>query len=241
MEPQNNWKWLLSVPGVNWLGLLVAGQQVRKPSWVRWAILYAIISALTLGYGLLSGDWFWFVVCWIEIGVHSHWVQGEYRNRLALITNPRLRLTSARDLRLAGELGMAMDVNRASVDDLLRLPGMSIVEARRIVEGRKRGGPYLSAEELAERAEISAHKVRSVEPLLQFCYYETALPVAERLCVNDATAAELATVEGIYPSLAEQIVRERTARGDYADLAELRERLQLSARVTARLVSRLEF
>lgn len=241
MEAQNNWKWWLAVPGVNWLGLLFAGLQARKPDWVRLAFIYAALSSVCLGIGLLSGNWFLFWVAWLEIAVHSSWIQGEYQSRLAFIANPRRRLTSDTDLRLAQELGMGIDINRASIDDLLRLPGMSIIEARRIVEARSSSGPYLSADELVERAEISANKVRNLEALLQFCYYETTPALTTHCDINDASASELAQIEGISAALADRIVLEREAHGEYASLSELRDRLALPARTVARLVNRLNF
>jgi DNA uptake protein ComE-like DNA-binding protein len=241
MESQNSWKWLLAMPVINWLGLLVAGQQARKPAWVRWGIIYAALSSLSVGAGLLSGEWVLFWLVWLEVAVHSYRVQGEYQQRIALINNPQLRLQSEQDLQTAQDLGFAVDVNRASIDDLLRLPGMSIIEARRIVEERRRGGNYLSPEELHERADISATKLKRLAPLLLFCYYEPATMLPVRLAVNRVSAEQLTQLEGIDAVLAERIVRERDQGGDYRNLEDLRTRLTLSPALVAALLNRLDF
>ncbi len=241
MEGARNWKWLLAVPVVNWIGLLVAGQEARKPDWIRWGLVYAVLSSLSLGVGLAVEVWLPFWLVWLTVAAHSYQVQTEYRNRVLLIQDPQQRLQSDQDMQVAKDLGMGIDINRCSVDDLLRLPGVSIIEARRIVEVRRSGGPFLSAEELHTRADLSSTKVRRLEPLLQFCYYEPTLSLPEILDVNEATAGQLETLEGIDSSLAVRIVQERTAQGDYQNLADLRDRLSLNARVIAKLMNRLTF
>lgn len=242
MNDINNWKWWSVIPVVNWLGLLVAGQNARYPAWIRWAILYAALNSTTLVFGLLTQEWSWFWLVWSAAAVHTLQVQGEYRNRMALIDNPRLRLNSERELHLARELGTRIDLNRCDVDDLLRLPGLSINQARRIVEVRRSQGQYLSPEELSTRAELSWDQVRRIEPMLMFCYYEdepARLPA--QVAVNHATVAELEMIEGMTRTLAEQIVYLRTERGSFRDLKDLRERLALPATETARFVNRLLF
>ena len=46
--------------------------------------------------------------------------------RAKLLNDPYYRLQSGEEVRLAAELGMGIDANQATVDDWLRLPGLSI-------------------------------------------------------------------------------------------------------------------
>lgn len=244
MAAQNNWKWLLAVPVVNWLGLLVAGQQARKLEWVRWGLTYAVLSSAVLGISLMTDSllgWFIFWDIWTVVAVHSLRIEPEYQNRLTLLHNPEQRLTSEQQMLTARELGMSIDINRCSVDDLLRLPGVTLLEARRIVEIRRSGGPYFSADELQERTDVSWEKIRRLQSMLQFRYYEQKSALPQLLDINSATSNQIAQLEDIEPSLASRIVQERDLGGDFASMTDLRDRLNLPARLIARLMNRIHF
>ncbi len=244
MAADNNWKWLLAVPVVNWLGLLVAGQQTRKFEWVRWGIIYAVLSSTALGISLVTDSllgWFIFWSIWSVVAVHSLRIEPEYQNRLSLLHNPQQRLTSEQQMLTARELGMSIDINRCSVDDLLRLPGVTLHEARRIIEIRRSGGPYFSADELQERTDVSWEKIRRLQSMLQFRYYEQKSALPMLLDINSATVSQIAELEGIEPSLASRIVQERDLGGDFANISDLRDRLNLPARIIARLMNRIDF
>lgn len=244
MAADNNWKWLLAVPVVNWLGLLVAGQQARKSEWVRWGIIYAVLSSAVLGISLVTDSllgWFIFWSIWTVVAVHSLRIEPEYQNRLNLLHNPQQRLTSEQQMLTARELGMSIDINRCSVDDLLRLPGVTLLEARRIVEIRRSGGPYFSADELQERTDVSWEKIRRLQSMLQFRYYEQKSSLLILLDINSATATQISELEGIEPSLASRIVQERDLGGDFSNISDLRDRLNLPARIIARLMNRINF
>ena len=48
--------------------------------------------------------------------------------------DPYYRLQSVQEIVIAAQLGMTIDVNQASVDDWLRLPGLSIHQARTLFD-----------------------------------------------------------------------------------------------------------
>ena len=54
--------------------------------------------------------------------------------RAKLLNDPYYRLQSGEEVRLAAELGIGIDANQATVDDWLRLPGLSIHQGRLLVE-----------------------------------------------------------------------------------------------------------
>ena len=62
--------------------------------------------------------------------------------------------------------GAPLDLNRASVEDLDRLPGIGPVLARRIVEHRAHHGPFHSAEELLGVPGIGARSLERLRPFV---------------------------------------------------------------------------
>ena len=52
------------------------------------------------------------------------------RLRSKLLNDPYYRLQSGEEIAIAAQLGMRIDANQATVDDWLRLPGISIRQAR---------------------------------------------------------------------------------------------------------------
>ena len=85
------------------------------------------------------------------------WIDSTTRNnpnwhpiRARLQNDPYYRLQSAEEIAIAAELGIRIDVNQASVDDWLRLPGISIHQARSLagdVAGELAGELWGGAEE----------------------------------------------------------------------------------------------
>jgi len=68
--------------------------------------------------------------------------QGALRSRLE--RDPYYRFQSFEEVRFAAQIGIGIDVNRAEADDWLRLPGVSIHQARTLVSLRKTGGQFQS-------------------------------------------------------------------------------------------------
>jgi competence protein ComEA len=63
-------------------------------------------------------------------------------------------------------LGGRLDVNRAEVWDLMLLPGVGPVLAKRIVEYRKTNGPFRSPQGLVGVSGISTRTVKKLEPMI---------------------------------------------------------------------------
>ena len=59
-----------------------------------------------------------------------------------------------------------LDVNRASVDELQRLPGIGPVLAQRMVERRNKSGGFRSVDELRRVKGIGAKRLERVKPLI---------------------------------------------------------------------------
>jgi DNA uptake protein ComE-like DNA-binding protein len=69
--------------------------------------------------------------------------------RVKLLNDPYYRLQSLEEVRVAAELGIYIDVNQAGVDDWLRLPGLSIHQARSLTALTQSGVQLHCLEDLA--------------------------------------------------------------------------------------------
>jgi len=161
--------------------------------------------------------------------------------RRRLQQEPYYRFTSFEEMQMAASWGVRIDANTASVDEWLRLPGLSIHQARTLQSLTHKGLSFTCIEDVAAAIALPPDQIRPWEAMLQFCYYdrETALtPTAVN--ANTATADELATVPNLDIFLGRAIVHYRQ-QGPYRDLADLQDRLRLTTAVTAELLHYLSF
>ncbi|MGC1309879.1 MAG: ComEA family DNA-binding protein [Phormidesmis sp.] len=154
---------------------------------------------------------------------------------------PYYRFQSSEELRLAASWGLRIEANTAAVDDWLRLPGISIHQARSLTQLTRSGLSFHCLEDVAAALDMPLAQITSWQAVLQFCYYSPdhrLEPAA--IDVNTATAEQLATVPAIDIFLGRAIVHYRQA-GPYKDLADLQQRLRLTTPVTAELLHYLKF
>ena len=162
------------------------------------------------------------------------------RNRMQ--SDPYYRLQSLAEVAIAVELGLQIDVNQASVDDWLRLPGISIRQARSLVELVGMGVPLLCVEDVAAVLSVSVQRLQPFEPLLYFSYYDPeSLDNPPRVNPNTASAAQLAIIPALEITTAQAIVNHRLHHGTYRNLADLQRRLGLSSQLTSQLMYYLQF
>ncbi|MEB3225198.1 MAG: helix-hairpin-helix domain-containing protein [Synechococcus sp.] len=138
--------------------------------------------------------------------------------------DPYYRLQSLEEVTLAASLGIKIDVNRATIDDWLRLPGISIHQGRSLVQLTDQGVQFYSLDDVAAALGISVQRLQPLAPVLSFAYYapELALP---QININGASLEEL-TAFGVNATLAFAIIQERQ-RGNYRHFADLQARLKL--------------
>lgn len=141
--------------------------------------------------------------------------------------------------------GERVDVDRASVEELERLPRIGRELARRIVEDRDARGPFGGLAGLRrvtgigpallaalERATTFSGTPRQAWPGLGAAKRPTGpsgrgaagdrCPAdGEPVALNSATAEALQCVRGIGPALAARIVQDRAARGPFGRIEEL--------------------
>ncbi|MGB3312625.1 MAG: ComEA family DNA-binding protein [Nodosilinea sp.] len=142
--------------------------------------------------------------------------------------DPNYRLRSYQEVDQAARLGFTLDVNRATVDDWLQLPGLSIRQAQGLVRLRQAGVQFHCLEDVAAALGVASTQLVRLAPVLSFCYYDDHSGALPTVSLNQATANQLCSVPGVSPTLAQAVVQERSHRGPYQDLADLQRRLGLA-------------
>lgn len=152
--------------------------------------------------------------------------------------DPYYRLQSISEVCLAVELGVRIDVNRASVDDWLRLPGVSIHQARSIAALTQSGVQLLCLEDVAAALGCPVSRLEAIAPILQFYYYDSI--EAQTVNANTAAIEALTQIPAVDLYLARAIVEGRRS-GKYRNLADLQQRLSLPPQLTTELLHYLRF
>lgn len=165
------------------------------------------------------------------------------RLRAKLLNDPYYRLQSGEEIQLAAQLGIRIDANQATVDDWLRLPGLSIHQARSLVELSHSGVKFYCIEDIAAALAIPPQRLEPLKPLLNFIYYdhESLEHPTQLINPNTATAEQLATIPFMDISIAQAIVQNRLSAGPYRNLADFQRRLALPGEAIAQLMYFLRF
>ncbi|NEO88492.1 MAG: ComEA family DNA-binding protein [Spirulina sp. SIO3F2] len=166
----------------------------------------------------------------------------EQHVRQQLQQNPYYRLQSWAEIPIAADWGLRIEVNLAEVDDWLRLPGISIHQARSLVALTSSGGQLLCLDDLAAALSLPLARVQPLAPLLSFSYYDPeGLENPQRFNPNTTTLAELEQIPLLTERLAQRIFTERQTHGPYRDIADLQQRLAFSGYFTTQLMYYLRF
>jgi len=150
------------------------------------------------------------------------------------LQQPAYRLRDYQEVAQAARLGFRLDVNQATIDDWLRLPGLSIHQARALDQLRQGGVPLLCVEDVAAALGLPPARLMPLAPVLEFRYYAPTLPLPP---VNQATLAQLQGV--LPPILAAAIVGDRYSRGPFRSWADLQQRLALAPETLHSLMHQL--
>ncbi|MBD2253121.1 helix-hairpin-helix domain-containing protein [Nostoc parmelioides] len=163
--------------------------------------------------------------------------------RTKLLNDPYYRLQSGEEIQIAAELGIRIDTNQATVDDWLRLPGLSIHQARSLVELSHSGVKFYCIEDIAAALGLPAPRLEPLKPLLIFSYYDHESLVGSTQLVNPNTASveQLVQIPYMDVSLAQAVVENRASAGAYRNLADFQRRLQLPGEAIAQLMYFLRF
>ncbi|MGB3694049.1 MAG: ComEA family DNA-binding protein [Spirulinaceae cyanobacterium] len=159
-----------------------------------------------------------------------------------MLQDPYYRLESVAEIEVAASLGIKIDVNQASVDDWLRLPGISIHQGRSLVELTNMGVQLLCLEDIASAISLPLQRIQPWEPLLYFGYYEPENVLnPQKVNPNKASFEQLSQIPLLETSLAQKIIQSRLAEGSYRNLADLQSRLNLDSEFISQLMYYLQF
>ncbi|MGV0023764.1 helix-hairpin-helix domain-containing protein [Phormidesmis priestleyi ANT.L61.2] len=162
------------------------------------------------------------------------------RKGSCILNDPFYRFQSLDEIRLAASLGIQIDVNQASVDDWLRIPGLSIHQARMLTQLSQSGVQFFCVEDLAAALGLSLQRLKPLEPILSFCYYDEDC-MTQRVNLNTASVEELGSIPDMGTVLARAIVRNRVSNGPYKNLVDLQKRLSLPSQTVSHLMHYLNF
>ena len=158
-----------------------------------------------------------------------------------MLSDPYYRFQSVAELELAARLGVKIDVNQAGIDDWLRLPGLSIHQARSLVELTQSGVQLHCIEDIAAALSLPVPRLKPLEPVLQFCFYdEASVCTIKPVNPNTATIELLTRIPAVDLYLARAIVANRSM-GPYRNLIHLQRRLSLSSQLAEALLHYLRF
>ena len=155
---------------------------------------------------------------------------GAHRDRVARLMRPLAR-------------GEHIDLDRASVQELVRLPRVGPSLAKAIVADRERRGPFGTLASLDRVAGVGPAVLRAVQPFAAF-----SGPPAEpgrdgdsagAVDVNRAAVEALETLPGIGPSRAANLVAYREVHGPFATLESLTDVPGIGPGTLARLRGRV--
>ena len=156
--------------------------------------------------------------------------------------DPYYRLQSAEEIVVAAQLGLKIDVNQASVDDWLRLPGLSIHQARTLFDLSRLGVQFCCLEDLSAALGVPIGRLMPLKPILSFCYYdEESSSTPQPLNPNTASVEQLTKIPAVDLFLARAIAKNRLEAGVYRNLADLGSRLSLNGQLLCELMYYLRF
>ena len=157
--------------------------------------------------------------------------------RARILHDPYYRLRSLMEVELAASLGVQIDANQATVDDWLRLPGISIHQARVLVQLTQSGVQFHCIDDVAAALGVPIDRLRPLQPILRFCYYDTeSLYAVCPISLNTATVEMLLQIPAIDDFLARAMVNHRNSNGPYRNLADLQQRLYLPGQLMSELM-----
>ncbi|MBW4472014.1 MAG: ComEA family DNA-binding protein [Stenomitos rutilans HA7619-LM2] len=161
--------------------------------------------------------------------------------RSKILSDPYYRFQNVAELELAASLGVKIDVNQAGVDDWLRLPGLSIHQARSLVELTQAGVQLHCIEDIAAALSLPVPRLKPLESVMLFCYYDAdSVETIKPVNPNTASIELLIRIPAVDTYLARAIVANRTM-GPYRNLIHFQRRLSLSSQLVAELMHYLKF
>lgn len=164
------------------------------------------------------------------------WLRSKIKN------DPYYRFQSLEEIAIAAQIGITIDVNSATVDDWLRLPGFSIRQAQTLTALTASGVQFFSLEEIAIALNLPFKRLQPFSPILSFTFIDADSSLSPvRINPNTATVENLAEMPFFDERLAEKVVANRRDYGNYRSLVDFQQRLELEAELISQLMHYLRF
>ncbi|MEA5533313.1 ComEA family DNA-binding protein [Crocosphaera sp. XPORK-15E] len=164
------------------------------------------------------------------------------RIRQQILNDPYYRFASLEEVAIAAELGIKIEVSCGNVDDFLRLPGISIHQARNLVELINNGVEILSLEDLSAALNIPQQRLKPLAPILSFCYYDPdSILTPQKININTATFKQLQDIPSLDNFIIQKLINNRQEYGNYKNLIDLQKRLGINSQIISQLMHYLQF
>ena len=157
---------------------------------------------------------------------------------LKLHQNPWLPLADEASVQRAAQLGVRLDVNRATAAQWQRLPGMHWRWIDQLLHLQRHGSHLHDLAELGQRLGVSSTLLKRWQPVLVFHAPASPPRLPPLVDVNGATGQQLAGLPGLTGGHVTLLLRERQRRR-FRSLTDLQQRLQLADPAMAALAGRL--
>ena len=209
------WIWMSLLPIFGGAVHIYAGWKAKRKQWIVWGSGF-IVSSLVLSY-------FYPPLLWLTISAQVV-TAFTIKKRFLIATAPKgVTIPSAQVAGLLAEHKGQIDINRCTKDEMVYDLGLSIVYANDIELLRHEGYMFTDADDLSEVAGIPESIVRRIEPLIVFRYYEQQETELSWRRLNSYSVEQLIAYN-IDREQAEKIVAERSNRGTYQSLLDVRKR-----------------
>ncbi|HPQ20027.1 MAG TPA: ComEA family DNA-binding protein [bacterium] len=125
---------------------------------------------------------------------------------------------------------LRININTATIDDLVKLKGIGPSTAETIIAFREKNGPFASFEDLAKVPGLGEKKIAKFKDKITFGKIDKkilkeklAITADGKINLNLATEEDLVKVEGIGPGTAKKIIKYREEHKKFKSVEELRE------------------
>ncbi len=209
------WVWFSLLPGLGSLGLCYAGIKIRNPLWTGVGAGITLLSV-----ALLSSAWvvpLWILQIFVAFRLRRPFLLKTYPLTYPLPLDPSL-------IPLIAATRPPVDINTCSKDDMIKQLGLPLAYANDIEVLQRNGYQITSIEDLIDVAGIPESVAHQIEPLLVFQYDFNREAKASWRRFNTYTQDELVAV-GFDETIAQRILEERTTRGDFRSVVDLKKRV----------------